>query len=224
MPVTEIVHLHTLSGNVDAAYRTVCLRCIQAQDEWCDANLPQQPKGLEARGVAVFQNTNDPSETLLTAHWDSVAEHGIWIASATNQEIFPLLQEQVDLSRLVYYHVDGVSAFSGSENPPLIPVLKAPVISLTHYCVSSERKQEFDRAWQGVKANLDGFARPYVHRGGWKIEKGEDAQEEVFVSVGGWQSVETAEGFMGSEEGKKFEETLDATAAKKVVKYFTRFL
>ncbi|KAJ7044688.1 hypothetical protein C8F04DRAFT_1069193 [Mycena alexandri] len=218
MPVTEHVLLTTASGTVTPAYRAACAHAIEVQDAWCAAHLPTI---LKARGVAVFQQVGDPAATLLTAHWDSVAQHNLWIASPENGQIFALLQEHLDMTRFTYFHVDGVAAFSHVEEANgAVPVLRSPVVGVARYAVETGRKVEFERVWTEVKGAYDGFVGPYVHRGGWRIEKESEGREE-FVVVGGWESAERANALEKAKELTAFREAIKAVVVWADVKLYT---
>ncbi|KAJ7741093.1 hypothetical protein B0H16DRAFT_1565926 [Mycena metata] len=221
MPVTELVLCTTTSETATPAYRAAITHAMEVQDAWCAAHLPSKPKGGKARGVGAFQQIGNPAASLLTAHWDSVAQHNLWIASPENAQVFPLLQTHLDMTRLVYFHVEGVEAFSDAEEGEgAIPILRAAVVGVTRYAVEAGRKDEFERVWAGVKDAYHGFVAPYVHKGGWRIEKESEGREE-FVLISGWESAEKANALETAEELTAFREAIKAVVVETDVKLYT---
>ncbi|KAI0132210.1 hypothetical protein BJ170DRAFT_680102 [Xylariales sp. AK1849] len=223
MPVTELVLFTTTAGAVTPAYRAAIARAIEVQDAWCAANLAAMPRGPAARGVAMFQQVEDAAVTLLTAHWDSVAQHGEWIASEANKDVFPTIQGFLDMARMVYFHVEGVAAFADREDADgAVAALEAPFVGVVRFSVASEMKAEFERVFAGVRAVFDAYAWPFVHRGGWRIEK--EGGGEEYVLIGGWESVEGAQQFEKQEGFRKFDEAIKTVVTGMDSKHYKRFL
>lgn len=115
----------------------------------------------------MFQQVEDPAVLLLTAHWDSVEQHLEWIGSEENQEAYPLIQEHLDMSKFLFFHLDQIAAI-GTE------VLDAKVVNVTRYFVPQDKKKSIDGA---VSALSDGG--DVIEKGGWRIEKDEISQKTV---------------------------------------------
>lgn len=192
---------------------------------------------------------------LLTAHWASVAQHGEWIASDANRaDLLPRLLARIDPARLVFFHVDGVEAFpcaptavatggAAAAEEEVLPVLRAPVVSVVRCRVVPGGREAFEAAWPGADAALHAGARPYGHRGGWRIEKEAredgDGEWEEYVVVGGWENVERAGKFFASSSDEKgaakeqqdeeearrwFQEAVEKVTVSRDVKLFKRFV
>jgi heme-degrading monooxygenase HmoA len=225
MPVTELVYFTATAGDVTPPYVDAVRGAKEVQDKWCEENLKASDPAAPAttRGAAMFQDLYAPSQALLTAHWDSAAQHGDWIASEANQGVFASVMEHIDPSKLTFFHVDGLTAFPDSEPEARVPTLKAPVVSVVRYFVTPENKAEFGRVFAGVRAVFDEYASPFVHRGGWRIEK-ESEDKEEFILIGGWESVEKAQGFAKVDGFKWFEDSIQALVTGDDVKYYKRCL
>ncbi|RYP84535.1 hypothetical protein DL770_005189 [Monosporascus sp. CRB-9-2] len=226
MPVTELVFFTTTAhGTITPEFKATCADALKVQDEWCTANLPGAPRGHEARGAALFQQTEDPAVTLLTAHWESVSEHEAWIASEENRRVFSAVQEHIDRDRMRYFHIDGVEAFSATEDAGLTPVLQSPVVSVARCFVEKDKKAEFDRVYGGVRSIHDDFAKPYVQRGGWRIEKEEGREDvEQYVMIGGWDSVEAVKEFPKHKDFSTYADAMKTVMLDCDVKYYRRIL
>ncbi|RYP22530.1 hypothetical protein DL765_001588 [Monosporascus sp. GIB2] len=226
MAVTELVFfITTAQGVITPEFKATCADALKVQDEWCAANLPNAPRGQQARGVAMFQQVEDPAVTLITAHWESVAEHGSWIASEENQRVFRAVQEHIDRDRISYFHVDGVEAFTDSEDAGLTPVLQSPVVSIARCFVEKDKKSEFEKVYGGVRWIHDDFVKPYVHRGGWRIEK-EECRENVeqYVMIGGWDSVEAPMEFPKHKDFSTYADAMKTVMLDCDIKNYRRIL
>jgi hypothetical protein len=136
----------------------------------------------------VFQQIENPAEVLLTAHWDSVAQHMQWIGSRENQEVYPVIQGHLDMSKLVFFHVSNVAAFSPE-------VLGASVVGVLRYFVPRTRREVVELAMAETKV---GAYSGIAGRGGWRIEKDgnmEQDQLDEYVLVVGSKSVEELQSF-----------------------------
>lgn len=220
MTVTELAHFHTLSGDLTPSLRDLLARAIKVQDEWCAAHLSSisyMTKGPNNRGVActcynknmnllhissrsltshtVFQQIEDPAVVLLTAHWDTVAQHMEWIGSKENQEAYPEIQEHLDMSKLLFFHVNDAAAF-GPE------VLTLPNISIVRFSVAKEKKEIFEEATGRLSF---GSRWNETKQGGWRIEKDETMtsdESEEFVLISGYVEGEEFRKILGQVEEK----------------------
>ncbi|KAH8681300.1 hypothetical protein BX600DRAFT_505012 [Xylariales sp. PMI_506] len=219
MPVTELAFfpLSSRSTGTDLALpadlHEIMGAVLQVQDDWCTSNLGSGSSdahsryGAGARGAAFFRRVDDPSALLLTAHWSSVAEHRVWIASEANQAVaFASLKPFVDLQRAEMFHVEGVSAFPDAADAGVVPTIRAPVVEVSRFTMPLAHKDEFNSVIATVISKLHGFALPHIHRGGWKIEK-TDGSDDVaeYILIGGWPDVSTAKEFGDASDGRKFE-------------------
>jgi hypothetical protein len=135
------------------------------------------------RSIIVFQQIGNPEVLLLTAHWESVAQHMEWIGSSVNQDAMPRLEEHIDMSKLLFFHVDGLAAF-GPE------ILQASVVAVSRYFVPRYQKQSVDKAIRGMMSRDDAHS---VGKSGWRIEKDQAMERdevEEHVIVSGADSVE----------------------------------
>jgi heme-degrading monooxygenase HmoA len=85
-----------------------------------------------------------------------------------------------------------------------IPV-SAPVIGVARCFVEKEKKGDFDRLFKAGLSDLEKFTPNYPCFGGWRIDK--EGEDEEFVLLTGWSSVEHHEEFYKSELSKEFAKT-----------------
>lgn len=85
-----------------------------------------------------------------------------------------------------------------------IPV-SAPVIRVARCFIEKENKEEFDRLFKAGLSDLEKFTAPHPCFGGWRIDK--EGEDEEFVLLSGWNSVEHHHEFYKSELSKEFAKT-----------------
>ncbi|KAK3899612.1 hypothetical protein C8A05DRAFT_17972 [Staphylotrichum tortipilum] len=189
MPVTEFALLHlshpppprpgVLSTLADA---------MRLQTAWHAARFPQQPSSAAARAAVWFTQAEDPARLLTTARWASTAAHWEWIRSEANRGVMAGLVGGGEIvgEDTVLFHVEG--EFFGVVGSPL---LKSPVISLSRIFISRGKREAFVARFGEVKGILEGYAGGSdLVRCGWRDDVEEGAQEDEFVLVCGWESVE----------------------------------
>lgn len=236
MPVTELAHLHLLpsststSGEVPQGPTTALLATVREvlniQDAWCDENLPGNSK-KPPQGVGLFTRVGDPSALLLTAHWDSVTQHGEWIQSQANRDVLEKLTPHLDMSRVSLFHVAGIEAFTGPDAKVKgeKTVLSAEYVSVSRFVVAADQEAGFERAWAEVGCLRQDFVSPFVHRGGWRIEKQEGNEDkEEFVLIGGWYSLAKHAEFAESEGYVEYNKTLRAAMLECYTEFYQRVL
>ncbi len=115
----------------------------------------------------------------------------------------------------VLWHVEGGIFGDGLE--------RSEVVSVERVVVERERRGLFAERFEEVKGLLEGYAGPGRVRYGWREDGEEGVEEEEFVLVCGWESVERHVGFAGTEESKKYGEVWEL-AARRDLKYYKRLL
>ncbi|KAI1376508.1 hypothetical protein F4677DRAFT_80105 [Hypoxylon crocopeplum] len=223
MVVTELAWLTGSSGPVTTEGKEATEHALSVQDEWCVRNAPAIPKGRESRGVGLFQQVEDPSICLLTAHWKSAEQHKIWLESPENKTVFPGLKDHFQLEKTFLFHLNEVELFNTSGAVGEVSLLKSPIISVGRVTVAAEKRQAFDQGWKEVKGILEEFAKPNTVKSGWRIEKEDEALEE-FVFACGWPSVERHGEFATTEDFQKYASVLLAFARSRDVKHYQRIL
>lgn len=137
--------------------------------------------------MIVFQQSGNPGALLLTAYWDSPEQHKRWIDSDVNKDIMPRLAEFLDMSKLLFYHVDDVAAFTCRPSPESHAFVPDMVI-VSRYFVPKARKRAFGAAMEELMSREGQDGRP-IATCGWRIEKDEamerDGIEELNVVVAG---------------------------------------
>jgi quinol monooxygenase YgiN len=110
----------------------------------------------------------------------------------------------------VLLHVAGdIFGPSGSESGSgsgrgLIPLLESPVISVGRMFVEKSKKEAFAAMFEEVKGVAEKYASPHVVRYGWREDVEEGAEEDEFVLVCGWESVEQHLAFAETEEFARY--------------------
>ncbi|CAJ2509944.1 Uu.00g058440.m01.CDS01 [Anthostomella pinea] len=218
MPVTELATIPSATpGHVPVALVEVLKAAQVLQGEWCTAHAPSLPldHGVPARrGAALYVRLDDPGVVLITAHWESTAQHAACVASELNQRAMGSFLPLVVAEGIHYFHVGGVEMFGdgdGDGKREEEPPLHAAVVSVARVMASRVKQAGFEEAFASVKGLLDKATSPWVHKSGWRIEREEGRDEDVeeFVLVGGWESEEKVREYLeGRWEG--FGEYMDA--------------
>ncbi|KAI0603192.1 hypothetical protein F4775DRAFT_598309 [Biscogniauxia sp. FL1348] len=232
MPVTELAFLPSATpGEVPAALLREGTAALEAQDQWwaenCTPITPttttitapsnstgetKQKPHREQRGAAFYQQREDGGDggvVLVTAHWASVNQHRAWIASAANRDAMARLAPLLGKGKgkeVRLFHVRDAQMFTPET-------LGAAVVSVARARVSDVRVFEEGRGKSGAGV------------GGWRIEKGEEGEEEEYVLVQGWESEEEADRW--AEGGGGFAERFGAlmdVVVKVDVKTYRRIL
>ncbi|KAI1772855.1 hypothetical protein F4818DRAFT_126691 [Hypoxylon cercidicola] len=223
MAVTELAWLKCASEAITTESKEATNGALNVQDKWCAGNAPTIPKGRENRSVGFFQQVEDPSIALLTAHWKSVEQHKTWIESAENKTVFPALGDHFQLEKTIFFHLDDVELFQAPDADRAFSLLESPVIRVERLTITADDRQAFNQGWNDVKGILERFAKPHVVKGGWRIEK-EDQSLEEFVFACGWPSVDRHGEFATARDFDKYESVLLAIAATREVKHYQRIL
>ncbi|KAI0015337.1 hypothetical protein F4780DRAFT_89811 [Xylariomycetidae sp. FL0641] len=245
MPITNLVFLTTSAPTLTAATESAMRSALAGQAEWV-ASQPTSSSSSSSsprdddRGVALYQQLENPRVLLETAHWASPAAHAAWLGSGAYGAGSAALAPHFDFGALEYFYVEGAllappgaaevrAGRRGSENDERpVPLLDAPVLSVARVTVPAAEKQAFAAAMrdQDGRAGLAPFAWPYHVRGAWRVRGGDakEGDEEEFVMFGGWPSVERHMEFGQTEGFAKFAEPAMACASKRDLKHYKRVL
>ncbi|KAI3336474.1 hypothetical protein HD806DRAFT_7250 [Xylariaceae sp. AK1471] len=197
MPVTELAWIPSATpGSVPPELIEAGRKGMEAQSEWAakhaSSTLPSGPPAV--RGAFLFQQREDQGVVLVTAHWDSPAQHAECIASEENQRAMAAIASLAISSEVKFFHVEGVQMFS-TINERLLSVLRIGVGP------GPEKKELVERIWIESGKRLLGVAAGFEHVGGWRIEKEGDREE--FVVVGAWRDEGALDRFVqGIWDGK----------------------
>ncbi|KAI1452716.1 hypothetical protein F4805DRAFT_407966 [Annulohypoxylon moriforme] len=221
MAVTELAWLTAASGSLTPEGKEAVDQVLNVQDGWFAQNTPALPKERENRGVALFQQVENPAVNLLTAHWESVDQHKVWLESPENKIGYPRLKDYFQLEKTYLFHYDTeiFAPRTGNE----ISLLNSPVFSLSRVTVAAEERETFDQAWNEVKGVLEDFAEPYVVQAGWRIEKEDEALDE-FVLACGWPSVERHGEFSTAKDFDKLSAALTPFIKNRDLTHYKRIL
>lgn len=199
---------------------------FDAQADWLARNVPSAPKDREARGVALFQQVEDPRVVMETAHWSSSDEHVTWLASEEYKTSSAPLGAHFDFSKLEYFHLD-TDAFrpvdAAAEGEEQESLLRSPVVSVGRIQVPADRKDEFRQAWDSGRTILEDFAKPYAVRSGFRVQKSDPDTDELVFFVG-WPSVEKHDEFGQSPGFAEYANPLRAIAKGLDVKHYKKIL
>ncbi|KAI0112652.1 hypothetical protein F4776DRAFT_344561 [Hypoxylon sp. NC0597] len=223
MAVTELAWLTAALGVLTNEAKEAINQALIVQDEWTALNTPDLPKDRDGRGVALFQQVEDPAIWLLTAHWDSVEQHGVWLESPENKKVFSGLGDYYELEKTYLCHLENIWLFNSSGVPGEISLLESPVISVGRITILAEKRQEFEKQWEEVKGLLEDFAKPYVVKLAWRIEMTEPSLEE-FVLTCGWPSVERHKEWAKDPNFEKYASALLPFAQSQDIKHYQRVL
>ncbi|RWA13997.1 hypothetical protein EKO27_g1081 [Xylaria grammica] len=221
MPVTNVVWLTSSSDTFTPRNKAAMEGAFNAQADWVARNVPSAPTDREARGVALFQQVEDPRVVMETAHWSSSDEHMTWLASEEYKTSSAPLGEHFDFSKLEYFHLDTDvlrPVDAGEES-----LLWSPVVSIGRVQVPADKKAEFQKAWDNGKAILESFATPRVVRSSFRVQKA-DPDTDEFVFFVGWPTVEKHGEFGQSPRFAEYANPLRTIAKALDVKHYKRIL
>lgn len=224
MAVTEIAVLHASAGTVGDDLRQSLVEALKVQEGWLAKNFPNSPSSDAERGVAMFQQVEDPAKLLITARWESTAAHWQWINSDENKGIMDSIKNQVAMSdenHTVLRHVEG-ELFAGPAPEGITHLLEAPFVSVGRAYVPAENKPAADAIIKEVAGALREFTAPGDTRWGWAVDP-QDENVLEFIIVAGWDSVEAHLGFNQHPGFAKWHEFLDL-ADSKGSRHYKRFL
>ncbi|KAL2197426.1 hypothetical protein P885DRAFT_77115 [Corynascus similis CBS 632.67] len=222
MPVTEfaLLHLTTTFPPLPDPVRTSLAAAMRLQDSWHATAFPSLPSSAAARASVWFCQVEDPSWLMTTAKWDSVAAHWDWIRSEENQAVMGQLGEAKSIipQDTVLFHVGG-EIFSGTSNAAL---LESPVISVERMFIPRADRGSFEAKFLEVNWILEGYAGPDLVRFGWREDIDKSLEEEEFVLVCGWESIERHVAFAESQGYARYGEIRNLLA-RVDVKHYKRF-
>ncbi|OTB06138.1 hypothetical protein M426DRAFT_319213 [Hypoxylon sp. CI-4A] len=223
MAVTELAWFTAAGDTLTAEGKEAANQAIVIQDEWCAQNLPTLPKDREGRGVAFFQQIEDPAICLLTSHWDSVEQHHTWINTPENRSVFPILGEHFALEKTTFFHVADTEFFKPSGVDGEVPILESPVVCVGRHTLEPNHPPEFDQAWTGIVGVLKEHIKPNIVKFGWRIEKEDQAVDEL-VYVAGFPSVESHKELGESEHTQKYASVVLSFTKTDETKHYKRIL
>ncbi|TGJ86098.1 hypothetical protein E0Z10_g2631 [Xylaria hypoxylon] len=203
MPITELAWIPSATpGSIPLAFIEAGQKAMEAQSEWAVAHASSilAPGPPAARGAALYRQHEDRGVVLVTAHWDSAAQHAECIAGKENQQAMKAVASHSIISDIKFFHVDGVQMF-GKET------LDAGLLSILRISVGVEegKREQVERIWNDAK-NLLFTSAGFEHTGGWKIEKDQGKEDrDEFVVVGAWRHEDALSRFA---EGKEWENAL----------------
>ncbi|KAI0453265.1 hypothetical protein F5B21DRAFT_505486 [Xylaria acuta] len=217
MPVTELAWVPSgTPGSIPPAYIEAGRKGIAAQNEWvakhASATLPLGPPAV--RGAALYQQREDRGVGLVTAHWDSPAQHHECIASAENIQAMKEIAAHAAVADIEFCHVEGVRMFS-------METLDAGLLSILRIVVAAEGKRErVENIWNGNAKNLLRAAAGFEHTAGWRIEKEQGKEDrDEFVVVGAWRDEDALGRF--TEGNQAWDEAWKDVALEIDVKSYT---
>ncbi|KAJ5999651.1 hypothetical protein N7481_000060 [Penicillium waksmanii] len=184
MPVTEIALLHLKTPTPSDPLKAVFLEAQQEQSQY------------SGHRVNFLRSLDDQRDFFLLGGWESVALHcGEWVASEINQRLLAKLKDEVDIGYMFHLDVD-----------PSTPIpISAPVIGVVRCFIEKDNKEEFDHLFKAGLSDLEKFTAPHPCFGGWRIDK--EGEDEEFILLSGWNSVEHHHEFHKSELSKEFAKT-----------------
>ncbi|KAK4127787.1 hypothetical protein N657DRAFT_688001 [Parathielavia appendiculata] len=228
MTVTEfaLLHLrHPLSASTPSRLLPTLATAMRLQDQWHLTHFPHLPSSAADRAAVWFTQVEDPSYLLTTANWESVAAHWKWIRSAENKRVMAELDGEVISGETVLLHVVGdifcSSPSRSKSEPETIPLLRSPVISIQRTFIEKREKEAFAVRFEQIKGIVQEHAHPFLMRYGWREDVEDDAEEEEFVLVCGWESVEEHSACAETWESSKYSE-LRELVARVDLKHYTR--
>ncbi|KAI1438696.1 hypothetical protein GGR50DRAFT_296074 [Xylaria sp. CBS 124048] len=189
MPITNLVWLTSSSDTLTTENKAAMAAALDAQADWVAHHVPSAPTDRDLRGVALFQQIEDPRVVMETAHWSSGDEHNTWLASEEYKASSAPLGAHFDFGKLEYFHLDTDALRPVNLAASAESLLTSPVISVSRIQIPADNKQEMSKARESGKMAFGKFAEPRVVSSGFRIQKQSPITDELVVFAG-WSSVE----------------------------------
>ena len=196
MDITEIAILSFRSPAPfrDPSFLETWKQCTDAHGEWHADAFPGLPSSQTERAGAIFEQVEDPAKLMITAKWASVEAHWQWIESEENKRAMGAMESygvsknptDIDLFHLDADIFDSAPVEAAGET---IALLDSPIIAVDRLFLDPAKKDEFANRLAAVDATLRENSRPFVVRGGWRVDVGPGGRQE-YVLVSGWESVD----------------------------------
>lgn len=203
MVVTEVVFLKSTAETITDEFRSVLNEAQTIQDAWVEASFPGQ-----ITAATKWQEIERPNHLLITQKWPETSQQRVWGASEEGRsghvKIMSHIAFEGQRPKAEKFHVEG-EIFASSQEPNRIQLSDSPVISVGRHTVSSDNKEAFMAKFNEVKWVLQDYAKPYVVKGGWRIEKDAEANEEWLLFIG-WPTVQAHKDFAQSPNFSKYRE------------------
>ncbi|KAI2642900.1 hypothetical protein GGS21DRAFT_197578 [Xylaria nigripes] len=203
MPVTELAWIPSATpGSISEKLLTACWKGITAQSEWvakhARSTLPSGPPAV--RGAALYQQREDTGVMLVTAHWDSPAQHAECIASHENKQAMAAMAPHVLRSEISILHVEGVHMLGEKT-------LDTGILSIARIGIDETKRVQIEALWDRVKELLCTGAE-CEHLGGWRIEDDLDIDgRDEFIIVGAWRDEDALRRFTDGDIGLAWDKT-----------------
>lgn len=201
MVATEVVFLQSSAETITPEFRSVLSEAQAIQDAWVEEKFPGQ-----TTAVAKWQEIERPNHLLITQTWPDTSQQRVWGASEEGRsghvKIMAHIAFEDQRPKAEKFHVEG-DIFNVLQEPDQIQLLDSPVISVGRHIVSLENKEAFMAKFNEVKWVLEGHAKPYVVKGGWRMEKDDETKEEWLLFIG-WPNIEAHKDFAQSPNFSKY--------------------
>ena len=224
MAVTEIAILHSTSGGLGDELKKNLLDAQPVQDDWYAKTFPGSACGPPARGTAMYHQIEDPAKILLTARWESVAQHWQWIATDVNKEVLGGIGKHVVMEgddKIVLLHLDA-DVFGGPAADGQTRLIDSPVISVGRLFIDVDKKAAFQKEFDDVSPILEEFVAPRMVQAGWRADKEAEDKEE-FVMIVGWDSVDQHKSFASAPGFAKYAGIREFVSGQDI-KHYKRFM
>jgi quinol monooxygenase YgiN len=196
MPLTELALLHlTPRTTIDNA----ALRSKLSHAKTVMQNYT-------GRTFYYMQQTEDPSCIYIIGEWDSLNQHvNHFIPSSDNQALLESLKDDLTadtrLEHLDVAHADLPLPTSAAQREQ---ARRGEIVwGIVHHNVKTGEKQQFLDSFHANKEYLQEFVTEGRIGGGWCVGN-EGSEEEVFVLVIPWKSVQQHEEFGRSDGFQKY--------------------
>ncbi|KAI5918908.1 hypothetical protein F4810DRAFT_548800 [Camillea tinctor] len=218
-PVTNLVWLTSSSPTLTDAAKSAMQHALSVQASWVATHAPGTAPA--DRGVALFQQVEDPRVFLETAHWASPEQHDAWLASEECKASAAPLAAHFALDQIEYFHLD--TEVFGPVGEGEVPLLQSPFVSVGRVGIAAADREAFTQAFDAGKSVLVDFARPHVVRSGFRRQKADPAVEESVFFVG-WPAVERHAELAKTENFAKYATPMLSFAKTNEVKHYHRIL
>ena len=221
MAVTEFALLSCKAGEITQPLKQELEAALAIQQEWSAKHVPHFPSTQADRKTALFQQTEDPSNFIITDIWESVASHHQWIASDENKKVMTGLADHVASDKVTVFHLDA-EIFKRPGPEGTIGLTESPVVSVARFFLTPDNKKSFAGKFDRVTELIGDSIKPHLARGGWRVDK-EDEDKEEYVLFCGWDSLESHTKFSENPGFPEYRETLQFVSGVEVM-HLTRLM
>lgn len=178
MTVTEFALIRLRLAYDELDFLEALMQCQEVQDEWVRCNR-QHCIGKGVNVSNMFIDKSDPPSLLITAPWNSPEEHGKWIQSTENQNVFGQLSKYIapGCNSTMLVHLDS----AGRQQELSEDFLTQEAFNVSIVEASPGQKDLLQSAYEKLEKDLLALGSKQRIWAGWRIEKMDDSEADALI-------------------------------------------